>query len=98
MRSARSASLFVVVLVAALLVACQTVPTAVVSEQPLPVAPDRYRLCFAGVTDLPPGAWSAAVTADVVGRLRVSELEKTDCGRDFLEWYDELRAGRLNPE
>ena len=96
MQSARSASLFILVFLAALLAACghgPEVPSVTYSE-PLPPVPDRYRTCFAGVTDLPAGSWSAAVTADVAGRVRASELEKTACGRDFLEWYEDVRAGR----
>jgi hypothetical protein len=70
-------------------------PLKIVAEQAsLPPVPDRYRLCFAGTTVLPPGAWSAAVTADVAAALRGSELTKTTCGRDFLQWYEDVKAGR----
>lgn len=93
MRSVRSTSLFIAVLLAVLLAACSTIRPYVTGPA-LPPVPDRYRTCFAGVVDLPPGAWSAAVTADVIARVRVSELEKTDCGQDFLEWYGDVQAGR----
>lgn len=69
------------------------VPTEALRQQ-LPTVPDRYRTCFAGVTDLPAGAWSPEVTAEVVGELRASELGKTECGRQFLLWYEDVRAGR----
>lgn len=83
---------------AVLLAACGSTRIVQAPPSPLPAAPDRYRECFAGTTVLPAGAWSAAMTADIVARLRVSELAKTDCGRDFLAWYEELKRLRDSKE
>lgn len=56
--------------------------------------PTHLRTCFQQVTGLPAGAWTSAQTAEVIGKLRKSELDKTDCGRQLLQFYDEVAAGR----
>ena len=61
---------------------------------PLPAVPSHLRVCFQTVTGLPAGDWTVAQTAEVVGKLRKSELDKTDCGRQLLQFYDEVAAGR----
>lgn len=63
-------------------------------QEPLPAVPTHLRTCFQQVTGLPAGAWTSAQTAEVIGKLRKSELDKTDCGRQLLQFYDEVAAGR----
>jgi hypothetical protein len=63
-------------------------------QQPLPVVPDDIKRCFAGVVDLPPGAWSAEVTGSLLAKVRASEISKTKCGKRFLEWYEDVAESR----
>lgn len=56
--------------------------------------PTHLRVCFQQVTGLPAGEWTSARTAEVIGKLRKSELDKTDCGRQLLQFYDDVSAGR----
>lgn len=86
MRFAISTSLLVA------LAACAT-PRVEQPEAPqLPPVPTHIRACFSGVTSLPAGdGWTSEVVAEVIAELRVSELAKTDCGRQLLAFYDELR-------
>lgn len=56
--------------------------------------PTHLRTCFQHVTGLPAGDWTAAQTAEVIGRLRKSELDKTDCGKQLLQFYDDVAKGR----
>jgi hypothetical protein len=56
--------------------------------------PTDIRVCFQEVTQLPAGDWDKVEVTQVVGELRTSELEKTDCGRRLLQFYDDVAAGR----
>lgn len=71
-----------------------TAPQGPVIKPDLPPVPAALRACFDGVTTLPAdNQWTSEVVADVVATLRVSELAKTDCGRQLLAFYDDLRTG-----
>lgn len=77
----------------ALLAGCAA-PEAPVVRPDLPAVPAHLRECFDGVTTLPSdNQWTSEVVGDVIATLRVSELAKTDCGRQLLAFYDDLRAG-----
>lgn len=99
MRSAQFASLAALVLILALLPGCATTlggqkPVVVERDRPLPPVPDDIRACFAGVVDLPPGAWSAEVAGKLLAKVRSSEVSKTKCGQRFVEWYEDLARSR----
>lgn len=97
MKSARSANRIVLLAAAVAIAGCgHTVGPRVPppEAQKLPAVPEDLRLCFAGVVDLPAGAWSAEVTGELFTEVRKSELRKTDCGRRLLKWYEDVSAGR----
>ena len=60
----------------------------------LPAVPADIRTCFKSVTTLPQGDWDKVQVVQVIGTLRKSELQKTDCGRSLLKFYDDVAAGR----
>ncbi len=39
--------------------------------------------------------WTAEQSVQIIGGLRGSELEKTDCGRRLLAFWDDVAAGRM---
>ena len=64
---------------------------------PLPPVPVDLRLCFNSVFMFPGDrgvAWTNEQTVAIIGGLRGSELEKTDCGQRLLAFYDDVAAGR----
>jgi hypothetical protein len=60
----------------------------------LPPVPTHIKNCFASTVALPKeDEWNNAKVAEVIARLRQSELAKTRCGRQLIAYYEDLRRG-----
>jgi hypothetical protein len=57
----------------------------------LPKAPEHYAACFDKLTDIPREKLTRSLVVKLIGELRQSELRKTQCGKDLLDWYDRVR-------
>lgn len=66
-----------------------------VNPRPLPDLPEDLAACAeAPVVDILEGSKSRAETADLVARIRASELYKDKCSRALLAWYESLLAAQ----
>ena len=54
----------------------------------LPHPPAYYKACFEKLTPIPAGDLTRADVVRLVAQLRHSELAKSRCGKDLLNWYD----------
>lgn len=68
--------------------ASNKLPVATVID--LPAVPSHLRACFKTQTKLPEGAWSQSLVAEILAKLRRSELKKNRCGEEILAFYDDL--------
>lgn len=59
----------------------------------IPEVPARYRACFQKLAHRPPpkGGWTLNQAAQLIADLSVSEVEKSRCGRDLINWANSLR-------
>lgn len=58
----------------------------------LPPVPPALETCFDRTVALPGAAeWTGETVAGVIARLRQSELAKTRCGKQLLDFYADLR-------
>lgn len=63
------------------------------NSTPLPPPPASLIICAAEVAiDMPPGPWSRAQTAEIMAKLRQSELAGHRCAGDFAAWYKTLHG------
>lgn len=93
MRSEPYARLTTLTLALALTGCAVPVEPPVVGPQ-LPPVPTHLRVCFEGVSALPAAdQWTSEAVAEVIATLRTSELVRTRCGRQLLDFYDQLRSG-----
>jgi hypothetical protein len=79
------------------LTACATSPKYVAAATGLPAVPAELRVCFDEVFKFPGKrgtGFSNEQAVAIIGGLRGSELEKTDCGRRLLAFYDDVATGR----
>lgn len=58
----------------------------------LPRAPSHYLACFKQLTPIPVESLTPARVAQLAADLRRSELAKSACGQDLLDWYGRVRA------
>ncbi|ODA67693.1 hypothetical protein A7A08_01728 [Methyloligella halotolerans] len=72
------------------LAGCQKQGAPDVSVQ-LPKAPDYYAACFEKLTDIPRDRLTRPMAVRLIGQIRQSELRKTRCGKDLLDWYARVR-------
>ena len=76
--------------VASVLPGCGTTSSARPQAE-LPEVPRPIRECFASTVTLPAAsAWTSALTAETLAKVRASELSKTACGRRLLDLYDSI--------
>lgn len=75
---------------ALILAGCKQQGVPDVSVQ-LPKAPDYYAACFDKLTDIPRSSLTRPMVVKLIGQLRQSELRKTQCGKDLLDWYERVR-------
>lgn len=72
---------------------CATTPSPVIKPA-LPPVPSHIKICFAHTVELPSAhQWNSAKVAEVIARLRQSELSKTRCGKQLIAFYEDLRKG-----
>jgi hypothetical protein len=58
----------------------------------LPHAPAHYAGCFKQLTTIPISSLTREKVVLLVAELRKSELAKSRCGRDLLDWYGRVRV------
>lgn len=58
----------------------------------LPHAPSHYLTCFKSMTTIPVESLTRDKVVRLVADLRKSELAKSRCGQDLLDWYARVRA------
>jgi len=58
----------------------------------LPHAPSHYLTCFKSMTTIPVESLTRDKVVRLVADLRKSELAKSRCGQDLLDWYDRVRV------
>ena len=58
----------------------------------LPFAPSHYVTCFKSMTTIPVESLTRDKVVRLVADLRKSELAKSRCGTDLLDWYDRVRV------
>lgn len=74
---------------------CQTIrPQASTPRISLPPPPSDIVACFgeAGVILPPAGDWTGNQAGAVIGALVAHEGKLTECGVDFLAWYNKVRT------
>lgn len=57
----------------------------------LPPVPQRYITCFQKYAQVPVKQMSGKELTKFVAFLVQSDVRKTDCGRDFIRWYQTVR-------
>jgi hypothetical protein len=83
-----------------LLTACgpsSNAKTLAASAAGLPPLPLELRQCFEQVYKMPGKKgtpFSNSQVVEIIGGLRGSEAEKTDCGRRLIAFYDDVSKGR----
>lgn len=84
------APLLLLSLTAGVVPACEkgVVPGGVV----LPYAPSHYVTCFSKLSTIPIGSLTRDKVVLLVAELRKSELAKSQCGKDLLDWYARVRV------
>ena len=58
----------------------------------LPFAPSHYVTCFKSMTTIPVESLTRDKIVRLVADLRKSELAKSRCGSDLLDWYARVRV------
>jgi hypothetical protein len=58
----------------------------------LPLPPAHYLACFRALTPIPVESLTRERVARLIADLRRSELAKSACGQDLLDWYGRVRA------
>lgn len=60
---------------------------------PLPDLPPDLPMCFDGMVPAPPpGAMTKAKVLRLVAALRESEVEKSECGKRLIKYYENLKG------
>lgn len=57
-----------------------------------PRLPTHLEFCFGEKTRLPEPPWTKAVVTKIITDLRRSEIGRTNCGRQLIEFYNGVRA------
>lgn len=55
--------------------------------------PTRLKTCLTSLTPIPVKDMSGDELVRLLAKVRQSELAKTRCGRDVIQWYDAVRGG-----
>lgn len=58
----------------------------------LPHAPTHYLACFKQLTPIPVESLTRDKVVRLVAELRKSELAKSRCGKDLLDWYARVQT------
>ena len=99
MHYAVSSKIAFTLLAGLLLASCASMRTAPPVKPDLPAVPTHIKNCFASTVTLPKdGEWDNAKVAEVIAKLRQSELAKTRCGRQLIAYYEDLRKGLAEPK
>jgi hypothetical protein len=68
-----------------------TVSVKTAERQALPPIPARLGGCFKTLTKIPIKDMTKREVAQLVARIRASEVRMSRCGRDIIQWYGGVR-------
>jgi hypothetical protein len=68
----------------------QKVAAARTVRPDVPNIPHEYRKCFGKLAALPEpkGGWTLPTLTRAMTNIRKSEIQKDECGSDFIQWVD----------